>query len=131
MKNISIVSEFGSNIRFKQQILSNRLHLNPENSEIIAMLTYWGSTNKSIAYLLDYGAVVGFAYVEHYMSKGTFGMYVHPDYRGHGYATELAIVVREVMEDHGYADQPLEVTERALSIFWRVFGDEYPIAKIL
>ena len=119
---LTIVSDFGSDIRFKQQILRNRLHFDPENSEIIAMLTYWGSTNKSIAYLLDYGAVVGFAYVEHYINKGTFGMFVHPDYRYQGYATELAIAVLEVMEDHGYTNQPLEVTGRALSIFRCVFG---------
>ena len=127
---LTIISDFGPDIRFKQQILSNRLHLDPGNSEILAMLAY-GSTNKSIAYLLDYGAVVGFAYVEHYINRGTFGVYVHPNYRGQGYATELAAVVREVMEDHGHTNQSLEVNERALSIFRSVFGDEYPIAKIL
>jgi GNAT superfamily N-acetyltransferase len=127
---LTISTEFGQNVSHKDQILSNKLHLE-ENSEILAMLNYDGDTNKSIAYLLDYGAVVGIVYIEHYMTKGTFGAFIHPKYRGKGYATNLAIAAQQVMNDNGYTNQPLEVSERALTTFRRVFGDEYPIAEIL
>lgn len=126
---LTVITDFDLVVKHKPQIFQHRLHNDPETSEVVSMLENDGITEKSIAYLLDFGAVVGFVYIEHLEGYGVFGMYIHPDYRNQGYATLLASHVKEIAEQHGYENQPLEVSPPAMRIFKRVFGDDYAVTE--
>ncbi|RJR10694.1 N-acetyltransferase [Candidatus Parcubacteria bacterium] len=121
---LTVVTDFDCRIRYKSQILNNHLY-NPDG-EILAMLEYDKLTNKSVAYLLDYGAVVGFAYVEHFRHRDSFGIFVHPAYRQKGLSYLLVERVRQVLETHGLLGKPIEVDPKALKIFQKIFGESYP-----
>lgn len=134
---VHIVTDFGPFVRHKDQILQNQLHY-PETSEVLAMLTYGeGFTDKSIAYLLDLGAVVGYAYVEHFQTTqhrdacGTFGIFIHPAYRNKRFSYQLIEAVRDEMQQRNLLGQPLEVDHKALPLIRKIFGEDYPLKEIL
>lgn len=134
---VHITTSFGPFVFHKDRILLNKLH-HVENSEVLSMLMYGeGFTDKSIAYLLDQGNVVGYAYVEHFcatqyrIAYGTFGIFLHPEYRNKRFSYQLIEALRDVIHHHKLFGQPLEVGYKALSLVRRVFGDDYPIKEIL
>jgi len=133
---VHITTAFGPFVKHKDQILQNKLH-SQENSEVLAMLTYEGFTDKSISYLWDLDILVGFAYVEHFrvtphrIAYGTFGVFIHPDFRNKRFSYQLIEAVMDIMNQKGLLGQPLEVSNKALSLIKKIFGPTYPLKEVL
>lgn len=131
-----ITTSFGPFVLHKEQILQHKLH-SPENSEVLAMLTYEGFTDKSISYLWDLETIVGFAYVEHFratprrIAYGTFGVFIRSDYRNKRFSYQLIEELKIMMTKKGLLGQPLEVSYKALPLIEKVFGLGYPLKEVL
>ncbi len=133
---MKITTDFGSYVKHKEQILQNALHYR-DLSEVLAMLQYGeGTTNKSFAYLFDDQTLVGYCYIEHWYDqnkrpfKGTFGIYIDPYYRKLGASYQLVEALRTVLETNGLLGILIEVDPKALKIFQKVFGENYPIQPL-
>lgn len=110
-------------VKYSKEIIKNKLHLTDEGGSSVLEMLMWGkSSPKTFVYLKDGRRIVGYAYVEHFPNRGEMGVYIHPEYRGQGYAVEALRQLKQTLDGLNMIPQRLYCSADKLPLFRQVFG---------